>query len=238
MYIYALTDPRTNKIRYIGKTYDINKRYQSHLLNSSLKNKTYKNYWIKSLLKVGLVPEIKILAKCKDINSDVMEKRYISKYKKLGKLTNGTLGGDGISKGTKMPNTLKRQIANKKRCISIDIINKKTMKRRNFVSIKAAAKFIGVDSVRISQCLNQKKNSLSTKGYYITLKNQELKIRETQIPNKPKSVIGIDTNSDKIYFYDSAYKAKKDGFSGKAVSAVCRNEKNRKHYLGVVWFYA
>jgi predicted GIY-YIG superfamily endonuclease len=53
-YIYTLSDPITNEIRYIGYSKDPKKRYANHLCISKLKSK--KNSWIKSLKNKGLKP--------------------------------------------------------------------------------------------------------------------------------------------------------------------------------------
>jgi hypothetical protein len=45
VYIYSLTDPITNEIRYIGKSINPNQRYHSHLSRSK-EVKTHTNCWI------------------------------------------------------------------------------------------------------------------------------------------------------------------------------------------------
>ena len=47
-FIYALKDPRTNIIRYIGKANEPYKRYKKHLNKCRDKN-THKRNWINSL---------------------------------------------------------------------------------------------------------------------------------------------------------------------------------------------
>ena len=54
-YIYTLSHPITNEVKYIGKTNNISKRYSAHLND---KSKSYKNSWIKSLLNEDLLPVI------------------------------------------------------------------------------------------------------------------------------------------------------------------------------------
>lgn len=43
MYIYKLTDPRNNEVRYIGKTTNIKRRYKQHLYD---KRKSHKSSWM------------------------------------------------------------------------------------------------------------------------------------------------------------------------------------------------
>ena len=96
--IYELRDSRdvTKSPRYVGITIkDIDKRLLGHL--SSLKSKTYKNHWIKSLLKEGICPTIHFIEEvigwdyaCK------IEQYWIKEFKDQGyNLTNSTNGGEG-----------------------------------------------------------------------------------------------------------------------------------------------
>ena len=60
VYIYTLSDPSTNEIKYCGKTKNINERYKSHLkINSNEGRK--KRYWVKSLIEKNLKPIIEII---------------------------------------------------------------------------------------------------------------------------------------------------------------------------------
>lgn len=58
--IYALIDPRTDHIRYVGRTTNLKHRFTKH--NSVKTNTgTPKNEWIKELRKIGLRPMLEIL---------------------------------------------------------------------------------------------------------------------------------------------------------------------------------
>jgi hypothetical protein len=58
-YIYALIDPRTWQIRYVGKTKDIDSRLKSHLCGiHSARTGQRKNDWLKELDRNGLKPVI------------------------------------------------------------------------------------------------------------------------------------------------------------------------------------
>lgn len=96
--IYALVDPRTKEVRYIGKSSSGLTRPKNHTKLSHLqKDKTYKGNWIRQLVRLNLEPEIIILQNShnkKDLTE--IEKQYILLYRKLGaKLTNLTDGGEG-----------------------------------------------------------------------------------------------------------------------------------------------
>lgn len=96
-YIYELVDPITNEPRYIGHTINTYNRLHSHLTKSK-KGKSYKDIWIRKLLKQGITPILNIID---EVESDVYfwEKFYIWLYKSWGmRLTNTALiiigGGD------------------------------------------------------------------------------------------------------------------------------------------------
>lgn len=95
IYIYALIDPFTKEIRYIGKSI----RPKDRLTNQCNEHsKTWRSNWIQSVLKRGKRPQISILQSLEN-NEDWQEaeKEWIKKGKEMGwKLTNGTDGGDGL----------------------------------------------------------------------------------------------------------------------------------------------
>lgn len=58
--IYALRDPATNEVRYIGKANDSMKRLKTHIRDSRRRN-TPVYSWIKKLASKGLVPTVEVL---------------------------------------------------------------------------------------------------------------------------------------------------------------------------------
>ena len=90
-YIYALIDPITQHVRYVGKTKYPNRRYNAHINDS---NKSHKTNWIKSL--GSLKPEFLILDVCDELSWVQLEQYWISQFKTWGfNLTNMTEGGEG-----------------------------------------------------------------------------------------------------------------------------------------------
>jgi len=93
-YIYSLSDPNTNEIRYIGQTDNINRRYNDHLANTINENSTeyntHKSRWIRKLMLNNLYPIISIIETTNTlIDSNIREKFYIKKLTDEGvKLTN------------------------------------------------------------------------------------------------------------------------------------------------------
>ena len=84
--IYGLFDPRTGELRYIGKSVNSSKRAYSHTKSSDLKRhgRTPKTAWIKSLLRLGLRPQVQILKEC--ATAEVLydeEQRTIALYRQM-----------------------------------------------------------------------------------------------------------------------------------------------------------
>ena len=98
--IYALVDPTTKNVRYIGKSCKGLHRPKEHLFPYQNKVKTHKNCWIRGLLRKGVKPEIVIIEECDRESLDEREIFWISHYNKLGHdLTNMTKGGTGGNTG-------------------------------------------------------------------------------------------------------------------------------------------
>ncbi len=87
-----MIDPRTNLIRYIGKTVNPKDRYTNHI-NQRLVNDAPKDRWIRKLVKQDLKPILKILIKVDEKNWERSEKEFIKHYKQFGNLLNVEEGG-------------------------------------------------------------------------------------------------------------------------------------------------
>lgn len=118
--IYALADPISpDRIRYIGKTQKpLHRRLAEHVAerNRAVSHCHRKN-WVKRLVLEGRTPVIWPIEVCDQSNWIEKEKHWISFFKPLGMLTNGTDGGDGGTgnRGWKWsPEALKRVSAMRK----------------------------------------------------------------------------------------------------------------------------
>jgi hypothetical protein len=111
--IYALIDPRDLQIRYVGHTGNdsAEPRYWDHVKQAGDGgDHTHKLCWIRSLLKICLLPELWILQEDGTKEDEVI---YIRVCKEMGyDLTNATEGGDGLHDPT---GEIRKQIADKLR---------------------------------------------------------------------------------------------------------------------------
>jgi len=89
--IYALKDPDTNEIRYIGRSKDIASRYQGHIAGCKT-SVLPSGVWVANLLQNGKKPALEILEEhCNPIE---VEEQWISWGKKQGlDLLNISCGG-------------------------------------------------------------------------------------------------------------------------------------------------
>jgi galactitol-specific phosphotransferase system IIB component len=97
--IYMLSHPITSEPKYIGKTiHELDERLKQHIKLAKYKQTTHRTKWISSLLKQGLYPKIELLEFVDSSNWQFWEQYWICQFKVWGfKLTNGTLGGDGVN---------------------------------------------------------------------------------------------------------------------------------------------
>lgn len=95
-FIYALCEPGTRTVRYIGKSDDPKRRFRAHL-RQSIMAKTHLGNWLRLLAESGTKPDMVVLREVLDDQWEVAEERYIRIALGCGmKLVNGTAGGDGI----------------------------------------------------------------------------------------------------------------------------------------------
>ena len=86
IYIYTLSHPLTNEVRYVGKTINIKRRYKQHLYD---KRNSYKANWVKSLRNDGLKPILTILETCNEDNWQEREIHWIAQFDNLTNFLNG-----------------------------------------------------------------------------------------------------------------------------------------------------
>ncbi len=91
--IYALCDPTTKEIRYIGKATNSVKRLKSHIRDSRRRN-TPVYCWIRSLMKTNNLPELIVLEVVEDSVWEDAERRLIAQHRANGRVLNVADGGD------------------------------------------------------------------------------------------------------------------------------------------------
>lgn len=98
--IYGLSDPRDSSIRYIGRTkFHLKKRLSKHLGSS---DKTHRSFWIKSLLKEGIRPDIFEIEVVPLEEHREAERFWIRYFLMIGAdLVNCKEGGEGSVLGNK-----------------------------------------------------------------------------------------------------------------------------------------
>lgn len=107
--IYALIDPTTGFIRYIGKGTNPKARYCAHIRDAKNPDKNSRKIaWIRSLLYKCEKPILYIIEEVNKAELNIREKLYIKVFRELGiPLTNMTEGGDGQSSGYQLKNRFK-----------------------------------------------------------------------------------------------------------------------------------
>ena len=96
-YIYTLSHPITNEIKYVGKTVNLKQRLSAHISDAKInkKNNLVSN-WIKSLLNQNLKPKMEIIDETSHDDWGELEQYWISQFKTWGfNIKNITLGGEG-----------------------------------------------------------------------------------------------------------------------------------------------
>lgn len=94
-FIYALCEPGSKIVRYIGKADNLSRRLRQHL-NDSPKRKTHLGYWIRGLLSVGQAPVMLNLREVPDSIWEIYETGFICRAKEMGyDLVNSSEGGRG-----------------------------------------------------------------------------------------------------------------------------------------------
>ena len=111
-FIYALVDPRTRHVRYVGKADDPEKRLREHF---KLKGKnSWLNNWLSQLISLNLEPSLRIIMEVPRNDWQQWEKHWITAFRWAGeKITNITDGGTGgaWNKGVPTPEHVKEKIS-------------------------------------------------------------------------------------------------------------------------------
>lgn len=113
--IYAIVEPHTSEVRYIGKSVNGLSRPKAHFRATEY-NKGVRpiQKWMKQRTESGVIPEIKILEisdRAEDLSA--LEIKHIAEHRATkSRLLNCTAGGDG-SLGRPVPNSIREFLSKK-----------------------------------------------------------------------------------------------------------------------------
>lgn len=178
-YIYALVDPRTDEIRYVGKSDNPERRLFEHL-SESKKADNHKDRWIRQLRRNKLVPRVVTIDIVADKEWEKKERGWIAFFRKSGiRLTNSTDGGNGgrkVSEGTRLKMSLaqrgkkvsvetreKLRLANTGKKMSAEARTKMSESRKNRVIGPETRKLLSLAAKGNKRCLGRKLNEETKK---------------------------------------------------------------------------
>jgi group I intron endonuclease len=162
-YIYTLTDPFTNEIRYVGKADNLLVRLKEHIKRSSY-TVTHKNNWIQSLLKKNAKPIIEVLDIVPINDWGFWEIYWISVIKSWGfKLTNLASGGKGGNQGPIINKKISESLKN--RTYSPETIEKMRIARIGMVASEETKKKFSIMRTGSGNSMFGKKRPESSKKY-------------------------------------------------------------------------
>ena len=80
-YIYTLSDPRTDTVRYVGRSVNPESRFKAHLRVEYSNYRSQKEQWVAELSAVGLLPVMTIIDSSDDsVIIRQKEQYWINKY--------------------------------------------------------------------------------------------------------------------------------------------------------------
>lgn len=256
-FIYALIDPRNGNIRYIGKANNPRTRFNSHVFDLA---KTKKTNWIKSLVKIGLKPELLVIDEVLISEWIFWEMHYISLFKFYGfKLTNLTDGGEG---GSLIKRIMTQETKEKLSRIHLN----RTKEQKKISLLKSAeTRKLNEKTRKEKYLLNPRKMSDSTKEKLRQLKlnmsdeyrrklsiantgkrptkDTLIKLKESHANQKNEnlrvSIVQLDLNGKFIKNFESISEASRvmqGNAKGSANLTACLKKK-RNLYKGYKWEY-
>lgn len=257
-YIYALKDPITDEVIYIGKTKDFKKRLRDHhRIEKRIRCRL--DRWKIKMHGLGLKAKMEILMVCgENDNVNEQEKLFIKLFKEKGiNLLNMTEGGDGLqnpsrevrrkigekSKGRIPSKETREKISksnynngNSKPIICYDI---KGNFIGNFINARRAGEFLNLDYRSISEVALDGSYFVGNKYTFFFADDfdvyDKLKYRiENTIKNGNK-FLRIDSNGN-IKEYNNLLKAARDNNLSFRNIWLCLNNK-RKRCGEFAWCY-
>lgn len=109
-YIYALRDPVTHQMRYVGKTTNLKRRWHDHV-HLRATDHSYRANWLRSLLAAGKRPKMMLLDTLSDHDDwELREQRWVRTLRAYDQpITNLAIGGEGNHRGSRLsPETIEK----------------------------------------------------------------------------------------------------------------------------------
>jgi len=229
-FIYALCDPWTEEVRYIGKTKDITKRMYCHFDKRQLVAKTKKNEWLKSLIEKQQKPVIKILAAVWYCQWERHEQRYIAAFRSLGsRITNETDGGAGglIPKIKGVPRTqeVKDKISRKHKGKTVSQEMRERIR-------KALTGYKHTEQAKKNMLVGLLKNWTGERG-----EKRRVAARKRLVEQLSKPIIQMTLTGEIIaQFKNARIACQQTGVGYKLISRVCKGQRKTAH--GFTWKFA
>jgi len=251
-YIYSLFDPRDQILRYVGQTkQSIKDRLYGHIWEAKNSNSnSYKNNWVRSLLKEGIEPHIRIIKEIQNwtwlcnnellILEDWQFKNVIDTTETdYIRFCNERMNVTNYMKVLPTGKRYKRRIKNcpikEKTILQYDL-------QGNFIkdweSISKAGKELKIQDCTISSAINNKRTVLKAGNFMWKRKVGDIlhkiePLRRTQIDKKP--VLQYSLSGEFVKEWNSVREPEKEGFASSSISRVCRNITGYKNHKGYIW---
>ena len=240
-HIYGLIDPRTNELRYVGKTTNLNRRIKEHI-NGCNKDTTHKNCWISELICDGLKPIMCVIDSINTTEWEFWEIHYISYFKSIGcRLTNTKKGGQSptfiTSKlSSRKGKCLEEIYGDEKGKVIKDKIRISSTKRSDYPQGKDHWNY-GKHASNITKEKISKIKKISQFGVNNPMYGKHVSDQNKQRSSKlfAKKVIQLNLNGDVIKIWDSITLAKKTLNIKGGISNVCYGKQ--KTAGGYKWKY-
>lgn len=113
-YVYTLSDPRTNEVRYVGWTVNTAQRLREHI-SKSKNEKSHKARWVNQLTSLDIRPIIAVIESGTGDGWQDAECRWIAYHRSIGtRLTNNTNGGQGNTGYKHTPEAIEKMASSKR----------------------------------------------------------------------------------------------------------------------------
>lgn len=101
VFIYALVDPRTDAIKYVGRSENVQRRTRAHKTTPTNPEMAA---WLQELGSLGLEPRAQVLEKATNVTCDEAEVRWINEHRAtVLNVFSASLGGAREGSGRKAP---------------------------------------------------------------------------------------------------------------------------------------